>query len=65
MTDSEVLASLEGRMAKIVRFFECRDEMNSWVHLESPRWSPITEEARGVQDGMQGLIMDMRMKEQA
>jgi len=50
------LANLENRMAKIVRFFESRDEMNSWVHLEQPRWSPITEEARNIQDELAELV---------
>lgn len=52
------LAAIEEKMAKVVRFFETRDEMNAWMHLDKPRYSPLTQSAREIQDELKRLIME-------
>ena len=51
----EELKKLEERMAKVVRFFETRDEMNAWMHMGMIRYSPLTVEARSIQDELTRL----------
>lgn len=43
----EALASaMASALAEALHFFEYRDTMNSKIHLEPPRWSPITLRCR-------------------
>jgi len=54
----ERVIKLEDAMSKVCRYFETRDEMNGWIHLESPRYSPITTSARNICNELQTLIRE-------
>lgn len=49
---------LEEKMAKVCRFFETRDEMNAWMHLQDPRYSPMTLLARDISDELQLMLLE-------
>jgi len=53
--DQRMLKSLAQRMWPIIQFFESRDDMNGHLHLETTRYSPITNEARKIRDELELL----------
>lgn len=43
---AQLIERMADALSEAVDYFVARDEMNAKVHLQEPRWSPITDACR-------------------